>query len=890
MFDVGFEPPSGASRAAALPQTLEFHRVDLNRDKALANAQKHIRKGNWDRAIREYEKLVEADPADVRSKLKIADLHIKENRLEEALDGYRAVAHHYAREDIYEKAVAVYKQALRIAPEDAYLHRDLGEAYFRLGRLKDAVRAFNKAQKIFKAEGDAINQRQILERMVELDPDDVGLQIQLAERYEKDGLRDESLELFRTCADRLHEEGRLDAFVQVAERIVYLQRSDVELRKRIVRIYLDREDNRHALKHLQVCFRELPQDIDTLEMLSTAFSRLGSVDKALLVLKELAGLYKSSGDEARVHGTFRKVLQIDPNDRDARRVLGENEFDDSGALPAIPDNTGSLSAPAHTEDALAGIEFLDDDLGFLDADDVEMGDAPTGNGQEGSNGVGVEATRAAEIVDIEAADLEEISSAQALRGSDDDEIAQLLTETEVFLKYGLMDRAEQVLSRIIEIAPANLVAREQMRKYLEMNGDTEAAADQLLEMARLTAATPPRSAAFLERARGLASDPARIDEAAAHFEDLSDPFTELAELSMSFIEEVSGSIDEISEATGPDDFENRGADSIELVHDVELFDGGELDDFGDLGELNGFEDFDDVGLVDMDGFAGIDDISVAEDLRVASDAELAGDLDGADILDLDLDVSFDDGQLAALDSAADGDDFEFSFDDDDAERMFDELFGADDDDAPPADKTAEQLAHQTGGDEDSFATPMPQTRPDAQPLAGLEAVDAYVAEGKLDQATRALSAFEADNPGHFGIERRRMRIESAGMNGGLSVGTNAFGASSLSGQFQAAIDTGSEPSEVIASEIQNTNLELGITYREMGLFDEAIEEFEQATDDPDAAAEAQLNIALCEIELGRSNVATERLTELSDDEAAPEHVRASAREKLTDLQRETAGA
>ena len=245
--------------------------MGINRDKVLSAARKHVRKGKWEKALSEYEKLADDDPSDARSRLKVADLNAKLDRTTEALDAYRSVAEYYAGDDMYEKAVAVYKQAIRLDTASPDLQRKVGDAYHRLGRLKDAVRAYHKAQKIYRERGDAGAQREILERMVQLDPEDVGLRIQLAERYAKDEQDERAIELFEDAAEDLEEEGRLDQWLQVAERLIYLRDEDIPLRKAVVKVYLDRSDNKHALKHLQVCFKRSPDDVETLRLLAEAF-------------------------------------------------------------------------------------------------------------------------------------------------------------------------------------------------------------------------------------------------------------------------------------------------------------------------------------------------------------------------------------------------------------------------------------------------------------------------------------------------------------------------------------------------------------------------------------------------------------------------------------------
>ena len=88
----------------------------LNKNKVIAAAQKFVQKGHFDRAIREYQKIVEEDPRDVRIWLKIGDLYAKKNSRQEAVDTYLKVAEFYSKQGFYLKAVAVDKQILKLDP------------------------------------------------------------------------------------------------------------------------------------------------------------------------------------------------------------------------------------------------------------------------------------------------------------------------------------------------------------------------------------------------------------------------------------------------------------------------------------------------------------------------------------------------------------------------------------------------------------------------------------------------------------------------------------------------------------------------------------------------------------------------------------------------------
>src|SRR5690606_15473775 len=62
--------------------------VALDRNKVQALAQKHLAKGNYDKAIVEYRRLVEENPHDFRTWLKIGDLYTRQGDRRGATETY----------------------------------------------------------------------------------------------------------------------------------------------------------------------------------------------------------------------------------------------------------------------------------------------------------------------------------------------------------------------------------------------------------------------------------------------------------------------------------------------------------------------------------------------------------------------------------------------------------------------------------------------------------------------------------------------------------------------------------------------------------------------------------------------------------------------------------
>jgi tetratricopeptide (TPR) repeat protein len=88
--------------------------VAVDRDKVLQAAQKLVEKKRYDKAVAEYQKLVADDPKDVRTLLKIGDLYLKMEQYAEAIVTYERVGQFYSTQSFHLKAIAVYKQIREI--------------------------------------------------------------------------------------------------------------------------------------------------------------------------------------------------------------------------------------------------------------------------------------------------------------------------------------------------------------------------------------------------------------------------------------------------------------------------------------------------------------------------------------------------------------------------------------------------------------------------------------------------------------------------------------------------------------------------------------------------------------------------------------------------------
>ena len=493
----------------------------FNKEKVMDAARKFVDKGQIDKAVKEYLRIVHEDPKDVRVWLKIGDLYAKKGSKQEAIETYGKVARFYHEQGILQKAVAVYKQILKLDPRLVEVILRLAEIYRQLGLMSDAMQHFESVAAHFHREGNTKEALATVQKLVDLDPENIATRIKLAELYSKEGLVAEAATEFSVACEQLRRQGRQDDFVKVAERLLWHKPDNHALNRELAGLYLRRNDPRRALQKLQACFKAEPRDVETLGLLAQAFQALDQKAKTVSVLKELARVHGENKQRDRAAEVFRKILEFVPNDADALQFLGpaaaaaairpptqpppaarmssqlpaqvrtatEAKFGLTGDLPALQPKSPSLtgSMPLMDEQSLSGVDFA---LPEYDDNDFSADMEP-------------------------APDPRQMSAAGERHA---DEIAKILAETDVYVKYGLHQKAADHLRRVFALDPDNVEAHERLKDIFVSQGREQEAEVELLKLAELIAPSDPdRAEAYLQELLAMNSQHTGAFELARRF-------------------------------------------------------------------------------------------------------------------------------------------------------------------------------------------------------------------------------------------------------------------------------------------------------------------------------------------------------------------------------------
>jgi tetratricopeptide (TPR) repeat protein len=447
----------------------------IEREKILQAAQKYIEKKKYDRAIVEYQRIVQEDPNDARTLLKIGDLQARLSAYPEAIATYDRVGQFYAAQGFALKAIAVYKQIRELikkhAPDlaDRYGHivPKLADIYTQLGLTSDALAAWDEvATRLQRAsrDRDAI---EVFRKMVELDAGNPLPHLRLAEACCRVQSLDEAIESFWTAAELLLNLERADDALKVVERILHF-RPDARFARVAAELYLGRatrEDGMQALAKLQICFQADPKDLETLGLLAQAFTLIGQEAKAVEVYKEMARLAREQNKTDLYSQLLGHLRQVAPSD------------DQVAAFDSVMPSPQSVRALEQSHSSLSDseVELIEDSENFV----VDAPQATTLPKQRPHAASAPDVVVVDEQLEV-AEELNDPSSFDA-RGH----ARKAIVDAESFRKLRLYPKAIEALHIALEIDPRSLDIREKLRELLAESGDAASAQQESINVAQL---------------------------------------------------------------------------------------------------------------------------------------------------------------------------------------------------------------------------------------------------------------------------------------------------------------------------------------------------------------------------------------------------------------------
>jgi pilus assembly protein FimV len=485
----------------------------FSKEKAHERAEKFAAKGQHDKAAREYQSIVDNDPKDIRAWLMLADCLARTGDRSAALQRYLQVADYYAGAKEHQKALAVYRQALNIDPNRLDVHYKCAQLNMDIGRVHDAIASFEQIAAVQLQTGHVSEALKTYRVIADADATIVSKRLRLAELYSRERMLVEAVDAFRVAGDVLLQSGRKPDYVRVAERLIYHKNDDRPTIRKLARVYLELGDPRRALMKLNALLQADQHDREGLELLAETFIALGKPDKATSVIAELTRDLLAAGSEgaAEAHRVLARGLDWEPADPALLRLRDEMEggtrppasrpgvhsglsprpsLIETAPRPSVSRPIGADGAePAPARDSEPMELDLDDSdvMELVDDDDIVEEDEPAAHDEDAAIPQEMPASITDEV-------MSEVAPGIAAREVGGDDFDKILFEARVYIKYRLFDHSLDHIQGLLDQRPQHVGALGLKARALTELQRVREAADTHVQIAQLVMGHDPKLA------------------------------------------------------------------------------------------------------------------------------------------------------------------------------------------------------------------------------------------------------------------------------------------------------------------------------------------------------------------------------------------------------------
>ncbi len=508
------------------------------RELIIQEADKLAARGKLDAAIKEYKRAVDLAPHDTNALNRLGDLLVRVSRIPEAIDVYQRIADHFGEDGFFLKAIAIYKKINRLDPRRTETYERLANLYFKQGLVVEGRQQLLTLADWFLRSKQPQEAVRIYRRLVELEPSNfqaraklVDLSVQLGDagavREEIDALGrtllgrnmlEEAAKLYHRaldlnpeqgdfiapCVEALVSAGRQAQAAELARKALAATKGGLELKFAASRAFFESGDVEAARRLLEEALPQSGGRADFAQLYTEVMAQAGEAVEAKEVLLPTIDRLLQAHDLGRAATLVERLLKSDPRDAEVlERAL------------KVFDQQNDPDMVVNIETALA-------DVYYRDARKEEAAKFYRRLAQEVPSNA-LFAQRLKELVgeetappepfaaeppppppadgglDIVEIDLSAVESgptvapplgAEVLAGQPlvPSNVEELFTEAQVFAKYGLTDKAVAHLERLLALDQAH----EQARQLLKSLGGGAAMGE--LEFGRAVAsptAPPP---------------------------------------------------------------------------------------------------------------------------------------------------------------------------------------------------------------------------------------------------------------------------------------------------------------------------------------------------------------------------------------------------------------
>lgn len=454
----------------------------------IKETQKYLARGQIDKAIAEWEKLIKEYP-DGNNYNTLGDLYLKKDDKQNAIDSFHKAANFFRHEGFSLKALALYKKILNINPSDPDSLFSLGELNEEKGLTTDAIKYYLATADSLSKEGKKEKLLDIYDKVLTLSPANIPLRNKVAEIYSKEGLMSEATKQYFQIAMLHAEKGEIEKSIGYYQKVLGAQPLNREAILGINYLYEKTGNLEKAIEQMKEAINLFPQDTD--------------IHLRCAEIHIMSGMF----DEAREY--LGKVTEIEPANIKARRLLGDIYLNEGDREKAWTEYLPVLDEMILDEKYDDAIKLLDS---FKDIDPLETGKRlvslyrQLGEQDHIANELislgdvlilkdmqkealncykeALEITPDNESLSAKVAELDKEVSKELeeefISIKTEKSVDEAIVEADIFLRYGLYDNVKNLLEVYKDREPENIELHLRLKSLYVDTGDKEQAITECL--------------------------------------------------------------------------------------------------------------------------------------------------------------------------------------------------------------------------------------------------------------------------------------------------------------------------------------------------------------------------------------------------------------------------
>ena len=194
----------------------------FNKSKHIDAALKYLQQNKLPQAIAEYQHILKSDPKDQVTLMTLGDLFVRQGETFRALEYFERLAQIFLNDGFTTKAIAIYKKVAKLAPEESRPLERLAELYVQQGVLSEARPLYLQLAEVQLKAGRQPQAAALFRKLLEAEPENLRVQTRLGDLYLATGQQKEAIETFHGALQRVFDRGDHAEAVRLADRILLI--------------------------------------------------------------------------------------------------------------------------------------------------------------------------------------------------------------------------------------------------------------------------------------------------------------------------------------------------------------------------------------------------------------------------------------------------------------------------------------------------------------------------------------------------------------------------------------------------------------------------------------------------------------------------------------------